>query len=82
MTSFGIAETLLIATVIPLGIALLAFWVWMLVDCLRREPREGNDRLVWTLVIVFTKVLGAALYYFMRYRPRSGLAADGAGRAG
>jgi hypothetical protein len=53
-----------------LVLSLLVFWVWMLVDCLSKESKEGNDRLIWTLVIVFTKLVGATLYFFMRYRRR------------
>ena len=56
--------------VLLLGLAFLAFWVWMIVDCLRHESRAGHDRLVWVLVIVLAKLLGAAIYYFARYRPR------------
>ena len=32
-----------------------------------------KDRLVWVLVIIFTKIIGAALYYFLRYRKRNAL---------
>ena len=45
------------------------FWVMVLADCLINETREGNERIVWTLVIIFTLVVGAGLYYFLR-RPR------------
>ena len=59
---------LVIALVAAFALPLLGFWIWMLVDCLTKESREGQDRLLWTLVIIFTKFLGAALYYFLRYR--------------
>jgi hypothetical protein len=58
--------------VIPLAfIALLAtiFWVWMLVDCATKEPSQGNDKIVWILVIVFTHWIGALIYYLVR-RPQ------------
>ncbi len=51
------------------GLAAFAFWVMVLADCLLNEKGEGNERVVWTLVIIFTLVIGAALYYFLR-RPR------------
>ena len=41
-------------------------WIWMLIDCITKEPSEGNDKLIWILVIVFTGVIGAAIYYFVR----------------
>jgi hypothetical protein len=70
VTSLGTVEMFAIALGLPLALALLTFWIWMLVDCLKHESKEGNDRLVWALVIVFTELLGAILYYFMRYKRR------------
>ena len=52
-----------------LGSLSLLFWVWMLVDCAVNELTEGNDKLVWVLIILFAHVLGAALYLLVR-RPR------------
>jgi prolipoprotein diacylglyceryltransferase len=47
----------------------LALWVWMLADCLKKETEEGNTRLIWVIVIVFTYIIGAFLYYLIR-RPK------------
>ena len=49
-----------------LGLAALIFWVWILVDCATREPSEGNDKIVWILIIVFTNWIGALIYYLVR----------------
>jgi uncharacterized membrane protein YphA (DoxX/SURF4 family) len=46
-----------------IGIFLLVFWVWMLIDCLMR--RKFEDKLVWILVLLFLNVLGAILYYLL-----------------
>jgi prolipoprotein diacylglyceryltransferase len=46
------------------------FWIWMVIDCARNEPSAGNDKLVWIIIVVFTHVVGASIYYFVRYRPR------------
>lgn len=51
------------------GLALLAFWVWMLIDCLQNEPSEGNDKVTWTLVIILANWVGALLYFAIR-RPQ------------
>ncbi len=53
---------------VPLVVALIAtvFWIWMLIDCLTQEPSEGNDKLVWTLVIIFTHGVGALIYLLVR----------------
>ena len=52
-----------------LSVSLFAFWVWMIVDCAVNEPSEGNDKLVWILVIVLGQWIGALVYFFAR-RPR------------
>jgi beta-lactamase regulating signal transducer with metallopeptidase domain len=45
-------------------------WVWMLVEVLTRETDEGNNRLVWALVIVFTHWVGALIYLLVRRQER------------
>ena len=47
----------------------LVFWIWMIVDCATNEPSEGNDKVVWILIIVLTQIIGALIYYFVR-RPK------------
>ncbi len=56
-----------------LGIGGTALWVWMIVDCATREPDEGNDKLVWILVIVFTHWVGALIYLRVRRPERQRL---------
>ena len=55
---------------VPFGIVgfLVAsiFWIWMLVDCATKEPDQGNEKIVWILVILFTHCLGAFLYLLIR----------------
>ena len=50
------------------GLAMLAsiFWIWVLIDCISKEPSEGNDKVAWTILIIFVPLLGAVLYYFIR----------------
>lgn len=52
-----------------LGVAGTILWVWMLVDCVTKEPSAGNDKIVWVLVILFTHLLGALVYLLVR-RPQ------------
>ena len=52
-----------------LGVFAIVFWIWMLIDCATKEPSEGNDKLIWILVILFTHLLGALIYFFVR-RPQ------------
>jgi len=43
-----------------------AFWIWMLVDCAVNEPSQGNDKLIWVLILVFTHFIGALIYFIVR----------------
>jgi len=54
-----------------IAMMLFAFWLWMLITVVTTEP-EGSDKIVWTLVVVFTGPLGAAIYFFARYVKREG----------
>ena len=44
-------------------------WIWMIVDCATNEPSEGNDKLIWILIIVLTHWVGALIYFLAR-RPK------------
>ena len=66
--SFGIGELFIVLfAVVALGASV--FWVFMIIECATKEPAEGNDKLVWILIIVFTHWIGALVYYFVR-RPQ------------
>ena len=52
-----------------IGVAGTILWIWMLVDCATKEPSEGNDKVVWILVIIFTHWVGALIYLLVR-RPQ------------
>lgn len=60
----------LVAAAIPLG--LLAFWLWMLIDCATHETAQDSQKIVWVLIIIFVPMIGAAIYYFTRKLPRDG----------
>jgi len=53
-----------------IGLAGLVLWIWMLVEVLTRETDEGNNRLIWALVIVFTHWVGALMYLLVRRQER------------
>jgi len=44
-------------------------WIWMIIDCATKEPSEGNEKLVWILIIVLTHWIGALVYLLVR-RPK------------
>jgi len=44
------------------------FWIWMLIVAATRE-RSTGDKILWVIIIVFTHIIGALIYYFVRYAP-------------
>lgn len=64
MALVGLIIIWLIGVLISVGST--ALWIWMLIECLTKESSEGNDKLVWAIVIVLTGCLGALLYFFVR----------------
>ena len=69
------ALTLLFAALV-LGASV--FWVFMIVECATKEPAEGNDKLIWILIIIFTHWIGALIYYFYFVRRPQRVAQFGA----
>jgi hypothetical protein len=55
--------------VLLLGLLGAIFWLWMLMDCVTKESNQGNDRVVWVLIILLTNIIGALMYWFFR-RPQ------------
>jgi len=55
----------LVAVLIPVAMA-FAFWIWMLIECVTKEPDQGNTKICWVLIIVFAHVVGAAIYFLVR----------------
>ena len=64
---------LIIIPLIFVGLAFVAFWIWMLVDCATKESSQGNDKLIWILVIIFTHWIGALIYFLVRRPERKRL---------
>jgi len=63
----GIATMFGIFFIFAFFIALVSIvlWMWMLIDCLTNKELDSNEKLVWTLVIVFTHMIGAIIYFFV-----------------
>jgi hypothetical protein len=61
----GVFELLLIIIIILPFI----FWIWSIVDCATKEPSDGNDKLIWILVILLGGWIGSLIYCIAR-RPK------------
>jgi len=57
----------LILLFLIIGLFLFIFWICMLVDAIQRKFKGSNDKLVWVLVLIFTNLIGAVIYYFVVY---------------
>lgn len=49
-----------------ISLGLFVLWLVVLIDCIKNEPSEGNDKIVWVLVIVLTHWIGALIYLVVR----------------
>jgi peptidoglycan/LPS O-acetylase OafA/YrhL len=65
MIGFSYIFTLLVF----ISLLSFVFWIWVLIDCVKKETDIGNTRLIWVIIIVFTYIVGAFLYYLIR-RPK------------
>jgi threonine/homoserine/homoserine lactone efflux protein len=43
----------------------IAFMIYMIVDCALRKFDKDSQKIIWIIVIVFTSVLGAIIYYYV-----------------
>jgi len=64
MFGCGMPELLLVVSIFA-----TVFWIWMLIDAAIHE-RDTTDKVIWVLIVLFLHFIGAAVYYFVRYRPR------------
>ena len=61
---------LFVTSIFLLGLLSLAFAIWMLVDCIKRDEAEFKDKTLWTVLLAVGLVTGYSLvlsvvYYFI-----------------
>ncbi|MEM6840239.1 MAG: PLD nuclease N-terminal domain-containing protein [Cyanobacteria bacterium P01_C01_bin.120] len=59
-------------TIVTIGAYLLVgsiLWLWILIDCALQEADQGNTKIAWILIIIFTAWMGAFAYFLFR-RPQ------------
>lgn len=67
----GIVGILLLLIVAVVGLALFAFWIWMLIHAITNKGLTDTEKIIWVLVVLFLHVLGALIYFFVG-RPKAG----------
>ena len=69
VASMAILPILFVVLVGALVIGGTILWIWMIIDCATNESAEGDERLIWILIIVLTHWIGALIYFLVR-RPK------------
>jgi len=67
---FGSPADLFLLFVIGFLIFVLptVFWIMEIVDVLKRDFYEPNNKIVWVLVVILLHFLGSVIYYFVGKR--------------
>jgi hypothetical protein len=47
------------------SLASFVVWLWALIDAIKNPALDSNERLIWVVVIVFTSLLGAVIYFIL-----------------
>jgi hypothetical protein len=71
---FGGAEIILMLVamlvVLPIALALFAFWIWMLISAIQNKGLTDGEKVAWVLVIALLHFLGALIYFFVGHPKR------------
>lgn len=57
--------------VIPICLAITAFWIWMLVSAIQNKGLTEGEKIGWVLAIVFLHILGSVLYLCIGHPKRN-----------
>ena len=60
----GGGELMLLLVIIPILLAIMAFWIWMLVDVILNKGVSDGEKIGWVLAIVFLHLIGSVLYFY------------------
>jgi hypothetical protein len=61
----GLVGLVLILCAAIVGLALFAFWIWMLIHAISNKGLKDTEKLIWVIVILFLHFLGAMIYFFV-----------------
>ena len=56
--------------VLPIALALFAFWIWMLISAIQNKGLTEGEKIAWVLVIALLHLLGAIIYFFVGHPKR------------
>jgi hypothetical protein len=67
----GIIMLVLLLCMIPIGLAIFAFWIWMLISAIQNKGLTDGEKIAWVLVVALLHLLGAILYFFIGHPKRN-----------
>ena len=47
------------------GLALIIFWIWMIVDCAKRKFKNDAEKIIWIVVVAVCGWVGALVYFIV-----------------
>jgi hypothetical protein len=56
--------------VLPIVLALFAFWIWMIISAVQNKGLSDGEKIAWVLVIVLLHLLGALIYFCVGHSKR------------
>ena len=59
-------EILFVLMVLTIGLGGFILWIWTLIDCIKNETDDNNERVVWVVVIAVAQLIGALIYLIVR----------------
>ena len=59
-----------VLVVLPILLALFAFWIWMLISAIQNKGLTEGEKIAWVLVIALLHLLGAIIYFFVGHPKR------------
>jgi hypothetical protein len=59
-----------VLVVLPIVLALFAFWIWMLISAIQNKGLTDGEKVAWVLVIALLHFLGALIYFFVGHPKR------------
>lgn len=55
---------LLFMAIVTIGLAMFAFWIWMLIHAAQNKGLTDGEKIAWVLIIALVHFLGAVIYFF------------------
>jgi len=66
----GIELIVILLFVVPIILAVFAFWIWMLISAVQNKGLTDGEKIAWVLVVTLLHFLGALIYFFVGHPKR------------